>query len=450
MIFFSFILLLPLQGTSPTPSKAKPPELQDLLSIAPIMDPQIREKKVEDLLKKTKGDSLVWMKKVQQLPYPLFPFSEAKAGTIQTQLAKLFLGKKKGVQQRELLVYFPKTFQSKRTYPLLLAMHGSGGKALNQIQQWRGFADRNQFLLVASTGKDTGRGYGFSESERQAELSTLRFALLHLRVDPNRIFLGGTSRGGHLSWDLGLRYPDRWAGIAPMIGGPRLTTRLGQNNLRLLDNLFQTPILDLQGLQDDPGLLWNLRYAFTYFQKQKAPNKQFVTFPKLGHSYDMSQAPWRAFFSSGKRNPLPPHLLFRCVHLAHGRFFWMKVIQLDSKKVQDAVGIAIPPQKWKRMPLENKRKLFAKTALRRTALIRADWKKVKGNPQFTIKTKGVKNFELLLPKKLLPPDPKHAILVRWNHARKRLKGDLSAKRFLLDWLDRLDPETAPLLVLKWR
>ncbi len=449
-MLFPLLLILTLQGSSSLDSQTYAPESKELLSLAPIMDPQAREKKVMALLSKFHGTSLDWEKKVRQLPHPLLPFSHVKAGSIRAQKTVLFMGKKKGVKQRELLIYVPKTFQKGRVYPLLLAMHGSGGNAGQQIQQWRGYADRNQLLLVASTGKDTAQGYGFSESERQAELSTLRFALLHLPIDPNRIFLGGTSRGGHLSWDLGLRYPDRWAGIAPMIGGPRLTTRLGQNNLRLLDNLLQTPILDLQGLKDDPGLIWNLRYAFAYFKRLKAPHKQFLTFPLLGHSYDMSQAPWKSFFSSGKRNPFPNHLQFRCVQLAHARSFWVKATKLDPKKVQNAVGIAIPPQKWNRMPLEEKRKLFAKTALKRTAILEANWKKVKGNPQFKIKTKGIKNFELLLPKPLLPPDPNHRILVRWNHSRKRLHGDLNAKRFLLDWLDRLDLETAPLLILKWR
>ncbi len=329
-------------------------------------------------------------------------------------------------------------------------MHGSGGKAQNQIQQWSGWADRNQLILVASTGKNAGEGYGFSERERQAELSTLRIALLHFPIDLNRVFLGGTSRGGHLSWDLALRYPDRWAGVAPMIGGPRLTTRGGQNNLRLLDNLWGIPILDLQGLRDDPGLLWNLRYAFDYFHKKKAPNKQFLTFPLLGHSYDMSKAPWDSFFSKRRLSPCPEHLLFRCARLAHSRSFWFQATKLDEKKIQDSVGIAISPNKWKRMSLEAKRRLFAKKALERTAQVEAEWKKVHGNPQFTLKTKGIKNFELLLPRTLLPPDPGHRILVRWNHSRKRLRGDLNAERFLLDWLHRLDLETAPLLILKWR
>jgi hypothetical protein len=424
-------------------------ERKGLLALASIVDPGIREKRLETLLSKFRWSSLEWVKIVRTLPSPLLSFPNTGGGKIYSQQIKVYLGKEKSLGKREVLIYLPKIFQKEKKYPLLLAMHGSGGRALHQIQQWKGYADHHQFILIASTGKGTDSGYGFSVSERQAELSTLRFALLHFRINPNRIFIGGTSRGGHLSWDLGLRFPDRWAGLAPLIGGPRLTTRMGQNNLRLLDNLLDIPILDLQGLKDNPGLLWNLRYAFAYFQKKKAKNKQFLTFPLLGHSYDISKASWGPFFSSPPRNPHPKHIFFRCSNVAHSRSFWFKATKLDSKKVQDSVGVAISPSKWKQMTLEAKRNLFAKKALERTAKIDAEWKRVKGNPVFRIHSRGVLAFELLLPKELLPKHPKHRILVRWNSSRRRIQGIPDAKRFLLDWLKRLDIQTAPILLLKW-
>ena len=448
MLLASFALLL---GLSPhLQEQPRQEERKRLLHLVSISHPERREKQLAILLKAFPGDSLVWEARVRRLPRPLLPLPDLQGGKIHRRKVEVFLGKKEGMTEREVLVYPPRNYDSKNKYPLLLAMHGSGGNAQNQVLQWRGLADRFQFIVVAGTGKGTERGYGFSDAERQAELSTLRYALIHLPIDSNRIFLGGTSRGGHLSWDLGLRFPDRWAGIAPMIGGPRLTTRFGQNNLRLLDNLWGVPILDLQGLKDDPGLLWNLRYAFETFRRNQAPNKIFFTFPQLGHRYDMSKAPWKAFFSSGLRNPLPQRILFRCSRRDQARSFWFRATRLDPRKVQDSVGIAISPRKWKRMNLEAKRVLFAKKALERTAKIEASWKRVHNNPQFRIRTRGVTHFELLLPKKLLPSDPKHKLLVHWNSSKKRLQGVLSARRFLLDWLERLDLETAPLLVLKWR
>jgi predicted peptidase len=38
-------------------------------------------------------------------------------------------------------------------------------------------------------------------------------------VDTNRIYLTGLSMGGYGTWKLGLRYPERFAAIAPICGG---------------------------------------------------------------------------------------------------------------------------------------------------------------------------------------------------------------------------------------
>jgi len=55
------------------------------------------------------------------------------------------------------------------------------------------------------------------------------------------------SRGGHLTWDVSLRRPDRFAAIAPFIGCPRFNLVRGQNNMRFL-----------RKIEDHSGRLTNL------------------------------------------------------------------------------------------------------------------------------------------------------------------------------------------------
>lgn len=41
------------------------------------------------------------------------------------------------------------------------------------------------------------------------------------RIDPSRVYLTGLSMGGYGAWETAMRYPDRFAAIAPVCGGGR-------------------------------------------------------------------------------------------------------------------------------------------------------------------------------------------------------------------------------------
>ena len=57
------------------------------------------------------------------------------------------------------------------------------------------------------------------------DVDALRWARRTANIDEDAIFLGGASRGGHLTWDVALRWPDVYAGLVPCIGGPRRRCR---------------------------------------------------------------------------------------------------------------------------------------------------------------------------------------------------------------------------------
>lgn len=122
------------------------------------------------------------------------------------------------------ILHVPDDYDSSRDahWPLLLFLHGAGERGSD--------AD-----LAATHGPpklaDDGREFGFilvtpqcSESSQWvAELSTLNRLLDEVaaayRVDPARIYVTGLSMGGFGTWSLAVRYPERFAAIAPICGG---------------------------------------------------------------------------------------------------------------------------------------------------------------------------------------------------------------------------------------
>jgi len=134
----------------------------------------------------------------------------------------------------EVFTYVPEGYDPAHPAPLLLMAHGAGGSGRGQDRQWRQIAaDLGMLVLSPSEAQSTG-GYSFTPRERRSAMAALRWARRRFNVDENRIYAAGVSRGGHLVWDLALRYPDQFAAIAPMIGSPRLQIDGGQNNLRYL------------------------------------------------------------------------------------------------------------------------------------------------------------------------------------------------------------------------
>jgi len=120
------------------------------------------------------------------------------------------------------LLYLPKDYtQNKKTYPLMLFLHGMGKRG-------------NDLSLVKMHGPpklvEAGQDFPFIIVSPQCPLTyeywPIDFVAVLLdeitacyRVDPNRIYLTGLSMGGYGTWDLATEYPDRFDAIAPICGG---------------------------------------------------------------------------------------------------------------------------------------------------------------------------------------------------------------------------------------
>lgn len=145
-----------------------------------------------------------------------------------------------------LQIYVPAGYDPAEPTPLLILLHGSGGTGPGILQGWTRFAGENGYLLLAPTDPDSAQGYAFTERERDLGMAAMRWMRTRFHVDDDRIHLFGVSRGGHMAWDLGLRFPDRFASVNPAIGGPTWVINGGRNNLRLVENLHRMRMRDLQ------------------------------------------------------------------------------------------------------------------------------------------------------------------------------------------------------------
>lgn len=341
------------------------------------------------------------------------------------------------VEETELVLHVPEAYDPAEPAPALLAFHGTGGRGREMAAMWRKASEEAGALVLAPSEAGPNEGYRFSERERLAALAALRWLRRRANVDEDAIFATGISRGGHLAWDLALRRPDLFAGIAPMIGCPRITIQDGQNNLRYIENVAGLAIRDLQGERDDPGLVGSVRHAFEKLAKLGATDAQLFLQPEHGHSFDATVVDWPDFLRRSRRPRSPPRVVRASARDGEGRAFWLEVLQ-HSPSVDEEFTPKASQLAWARMDEVEKRLYLIEEAERRTARIEAH-RSAPG--RFSARSSGVKRFRLLLESEAIGPDG--TVEVSWNGDTLRRRPKPSASVLLEDFVERFDRAFVP-------
>lgn len=411
-------------------------------------DPIQRKRALRKMRKSHKLTLPEWEQVLQKLPAPPLPIRNLARGRIEPRKTDLWTGDATGILETKISLYVPRSFAPDKKWPLLITCHGSGGTSRGEVSQWARIAEDAGVIVLSADEQGPNEGFRGSEQERLTQTSLLRWAKLHLPIDARRVFLAGTSRGGHIAWDVATRHPDHWAGVAPLIGGPRINTVGGRNNLRLVPNLLDVPIRDLQGEKDDPGLLFNLRIAFD--KLKKARDAKFITYRELGHSYRLNSVDWSEFFGTRMRSRVPSRIRFWCVRRDQGRHSWLRVTEF-GKGVSDSFRLAVKASKWNRLSMDRKKRLVQKEADSKTGSIDV---RLQGNADartvIVSKAKGIRGFDLLLPRSLWPANTKTRLELKHAGKKRKLQPRTLVETFLLDFCDRLELATAPVVVASVR
>jgi acetyl esterase/lipase len=337
----------------------------------------------------------------------------------------------------EVTFYLPELYDRKKPAPLLLTLHGSGDDGRLDYRRWQSVADTLGMVIVSPTDKLGMKGFSMSAKERESMWQALRWARRTFNIDECRMYGTGISRGGHLLWDAALRQPDRFALLAPMIGGPLVSLQRGRNNIRYVENLVDVVVRDLQGSKDDAILVENLRLTFERLKALGAKDAQLIEFPKMGHSFEFGAVKWTRLLLETRRNPVPDRVIRRSARKGEGRAHWVEI--LDFKKPTDEVfQLRVDPGKWRALSPADQRTVVVEQAEARTARVEA---RRLPDGQISLETKGVKKLRLLLTTEMLPASGPLLFSVNGKTRKKKLKLD---KRVLLrEFAERFDRTFLP-------
>jgi predicted peptidase len=172
------------------------------------------------------------------------------------------------------LLYLPKDYDKKASWPLMLFLHGKGERG-------------DDLSLVKDHGPpkllEAGRKFPFIVLAPQCpsdkdwvsfELKVLLDSIVEkYKVDQDRIYVTGLSMGGFETWRLAAYQPDRFAAIAPICGGgdPSTTSKFSK-----------LPVWAFHGAKDSVITLSHSEVMVESLRKNGGKVK-FTVYPEADH-----------------------------------------------------------------------------------------------------------------------------------------------------------------------
>ena len=176
--------------------------------------------------------------------------------------------------QMDYLLYLPKDYEQRESWPLVLFLHGAGERGENlELVKVHGppklIAGGKDFPFIVVSPQCPKR-----RRWEPIELTVLLDEIVKThKVDEDRIYVTGLSMGGFGTWQLAAHTPDRFAAIAPICGGgePRWTRRFSKLPTWVFHGAKDT-VVPLKRSQEMVDAL-----------KKAGGKPKFTIYPEAGH-----------------------------------------------------------------------------------------------------------------------------------------------------------------------
>lgn len=258
-------------------------------------------------------------------------------------------------RQTDLWVHVPSGRVKK--YGLLIMLHGYGrnGRELLTVAYGK-FASRNGYIIVGPEAKKPIAGKSNPDLPPQIlgqptqhwwtyrsdgfVMAIVDQLSARFPIDHNRVVLSGMSMGGYGTWNLGMRFPDRFSALLPFAGGLSMadytTDTLNEQYSPLIDNLKWLPSYCVHGDQDNivptrfsqllAEALKEREYDHTYVEL--AGSNHFLNFDENG---PMMQAATK-WLRPRKRILHPPEVIHAIIDDDHTRQHWLRIDARNDDK----------------------------------------------------------------------------------------------------------------------
>jgi len=256
-------------------------------------------------------------------------------------------------------VYLPPSYDPAKRYPLLVLFHGAASDRNQTMRLLFGgglpkglpkpMAGRLPVLPLPDVPYIVVAPHAFDKlGYRWVALDDVTSAMDEVmaayKVNPDRVFLTGVSMGGDGVYNVGVRLPDRFAGILPLCGNSDIRVLYGvdrypvwkyervlldrDGNIDWAPNLTNVAVHMVHGAKDANVFVRSAR-AFDAALSYWGIKHTYVEHPTLYHDvWSVTFADRRIFKimdAMPSRNTHPPRVHLRVSDYRHARIGWMEV-----------------------------------------------------------------------------------------------------------------------------
>lgn len=243
------------------------------------------------------------------LAFPSLADDKPEPSTI-SRIQKKTYEFKEANKSMEYGLFVPTTYDKEKKAPLIVALHGLGSnpQQIMRYPQLTDLAQKHGYIVVAPMGYNLGGWYGQKptfgrkpDPENLYELSekdvmnVLDIVRKEYTIDPDRIYLMGHSMGGGGTFHLAIKYPDIWAGLAPI--APAIFAQP-----KALEAIKHLPVILVQGAKD--GLVRADRVRpWAEKMKELKMTHEYIELPNGDHLNVIKEMPKIFEFFNKHRKP---------------------------------------------------------------------------------------------------------------------------------------------------
>ncbi len=247
-------------------------------------------------------------------------------------------------------LFLPKAYDGKTPLPLLIVLHGTGGNQDTYFDTpshgdglYKRLADERGLMIVSPHGRGITEYRGIGEYDVLCAFDQVKRIV---PVDEDRVVLTGLSMGGTGTSHLCCRYPDLFAGGAP-IGSCF-------EDLTLVPNLKNLPMYYIQGANDWPTYGKEGPIPISRRMAELGYDVTFDVVPDTPHNAVPQTAEKVLDWAMGRRRNLHPRSVVFCAYLPiHGLAYWTEIREIAEPGPPAKLRADIGDGNAIHVPLEN-------------------------------------------------------------------------------------------------
>jgi pimeloyl-ACP methyl ester carboxylesterase len=262
-------------------------------------------------------------------------------------------------------LYVPRDYDAKKPWPLLVSLHGATSNHLLNRRRVFGLGNRpgesdyeairNEdvafpdvgFIVLTPYGRGEVATYnGIAEQDVLRAMADVKRAY---NVDEDRVYLTGLSMGGGGTWHLGLRYPDRFAALAPvcavgdlsLMGSLQGVTEEDRAMLELTgptaiaENASNQHVFIFHGDADPVVVPEHSRRMASRYRDLGWLDKTVFYYEQPGvhhFAWDFAYRDGSLFerLAKVKRNPSPDRVIYSTYSPRYNQAYWVRIDRIDK------------------------------------------------------------------------------------------------------------------------